>query len=287
VRCFYNEKLSDNWRKFYYYKKEKEKYDLENNVRILDISDLHIPFNLPIEVYKKYIGKVDILVINGDLIDCYAMSKFTKMFRQPLIDELIKAREFCIELVNLIKPKKVIVVSGNHEIRLGKQIADKIGTDLLDLLPTDAMAFLFDTGFNHHNHQTKVKTVYTPLDEVFAEIGIECIYANNFWYKVGKTIFVHPLAFKSNDLATVVKAYEYFTALRENFDCVVMAHTHRLGYTNHNGVHLYEQGCMADLNHMDYMDLKLPKTLQTNGCLYLVQDSEGNLVYEKTKLDIV
>jgi predicted phosphodiesterase len=176
VRCFYNEKLSDNWRKFYYYKKEKEKYDLENNVRILDISDLHIPFNLPIEVYKKYIDKVDILVINGDLIDCYAMSKFTKMFRQPLIDELIKAREFCIELVNLIKPKKVIVVSGNHEIRLGKQIADKIGTDLLDLLPTDAMAFLFDTGFNHHNHQTKVKTVYTPLDEVFAEIGIECIY---------------------------------------------------------------------------------------------------------------
>ena len=30
--------------------------------------------------------------------------------------------------------------------------------------------------------------------------------------------------------------------------------------------------------------MKLPKTTQTNGYMYIVQDKDGNLIYEKTKL---
>lgn len=287
VNCFYNIKLSDNWRKFYYFSIEKEKHNIENCTRILCISDIHIPFNLPVDILSDYRNKVDTLIINGDLLDCYSLSKFTKLYRKPLIDELIKARQYVVDMIDLIKPKKVIAITGNHEIRLGRIIADKIGSDLLDLMPTDAMAFIFDTGFNSYDHQTKTKTIYEPLDKVFDKIGIECIYANNFWYQEGKTIFVHPMAFKQSPLSTSVKAYEYFISKHLDFDTISMAHTHHLGYTKYGEYHLFEQGCLANLKDMNYMDMKLPKVGQVNGFIYLLQDENGNLDYDKSKLEVL
>ena len=253
----------------------------EDETRILCISDMHIPFNRDIKEFFKYKGKVDTLVLNGDIIDNYSMSNFTKMYRLSLVEELIQARELLIELIEEIEPKKVTVVTGNHEIRLGKKIADKIGSDLLDLMPRDALAFLFDTGFNYYDRIKKCKTVYTPIDE---EVDCEVNYVGNFWTKEGKTIFVHPQAFRGTTLGTVGKAYDYFTAIGEDFQSIIMAHTHKLGMYVMNDKYLYEQGTCADLNHMDYQDLKLPKYSQVNGYMYIVQDKEGNLIYDKTKL---
>ena len=260
---------------------EDEERVNEDETRILCISDMHIPFNRDIKEFFKYKGKVDTLVLNGDIIDNYSMSNFTKMYRLSLVEELIQARELLIELIEEIEPKKVTVVTGNHEIRLGKKIADKIGSDLLDLMPRDALAFLFDTGFNYYDRIKKCKTVYTPIDE---EVDCEVNYVGNFWTKEGKTIFVHPQAFRGTTLGTVGKAYDYFTAIGEDFQSIIMAHTHKLGMYVMNDKYLYEQGTCANLNHMDYQDLKLPKYSQVNGYMYIVQDKEGNLIYDKTKL---
>ena len=260
---------------------EDEERVNEDETRILCISDMHIPFNRDIKEFFKYKGKVDTLVLNGDIIDNYSMSSFTKMYRLSLVEELIQARELLIELIEEIEPKKVTVVTGNHEIRLGKKIADKIGSDLLDLMPRDALAFLFDTGFNYYDRIKKCKTVYTPIDE---EVDCEVNYVGNFWTKEGKTIFVHPQAFKGTTLGTVGKAYDYFTAIGEDFQSIIMAHTHKLGMYVMNDKYLYEQGTCADLKHMDYQDLKLPKSSQVNGYMYIIQDKEGNLIYDKTKL---
>ena len=260
---------------------EDEERVNEDETRILCISDMHIPFNRDIKEFFKYKGKVDTLVLNGDIIDNYSMSSFTKMYRLSLVEELIRARELLIELIEEIEPKKVTVVTGNHEIRLGKKIADKIGSDLLDLMPRDALAFLFDTGFNYYDRIKKYKTVYTPIDE---EVDCEVNYVGNFWTKEGKTIFVHPQAFRGTTLGTVGKAYDYFTAIGEDFQSIIMAHTHKLGMYVMNDKYLYEQGTCANLNHMDYQDLKLPKSSQVNGYMYIIQDKDGNLIYDKTKL---
>ena len=260
---------------------EDEERVNEDETRILCISDMHIPFNRDIKEFFKYKGKVDTLVLNGDIIDNYPMSSFTKMYRLSLVEELIRARELLIELIEEIKPKKVTVVTGNNEIRLGKKIADKIGSDLLDLMPRDALAFLFDTGFNYYDRIKKCKTVYTPIDE---EVDCEVNYVGNFWTKEGKTIFVHPQAFRGTTLGTVGKAYDYFTAIGEDFQSIIMAHTHKLGMYVMNDKYLYEQGTCANLNHMDYQDLKLPKSSQVNGYMYIIQDKDGNLIYDKTKL---
>ena len=260
---------------------EDEERVNEDETRILCISDMHIPFNRDIKEFFKYKGKVDTLVLNGDIIDNYSMSSFTKMYRLSLVEELIRARELLIELIEEIEPKKVTLVTGNHEIRLGKKIADKIGSDLLDLMPRDALAFLFDTGFNYYDRIKKCKTVYTPIDE---EVDCEVNYVGNFWTKEGKTIFVHPQAFRGTTLGTVGKAYDYFTAIGEDFQSIIMAHTHKLGMYVMNDKYLYEQGTCANLKHMDYQDLKLPKSSQVNGYMYIIQDKDGNLIYDKTKL---
>ena len=260
---------------------EDEERVNEDETRILCISDMHIPFNRDIKEFFKYKGKVDTLVLNGDIIDNYSMSSFTKMYRLSLVEELIRARELLVELIEEIEPKKVTVVTGDHEIRLGKKIADKIGSDLLDLMPRDALAFLFDTGFNYYDRIKKCKTVYTPIDE---EVDCEVNYVGNFWTKEGKTIFVHPQAFRGTTLGTVGKAYDYFTAIGEDFQSIIMAHTHKLGMYVMNDKYLYEQGTCANLNHMDYQDLKLPKSSQVNGYMYIIQDKDGNLIYDKTKL---
>ena len=148
-------------------------------------------------------------------------------------------------------------------------------------MPRDALAFLFDTGFNYYDRIKKCKTVYTPIDE---EVDCEVNYVGNFWTKEGKTIFVHPQAFRGTTLGTVGKAYDYFTAIGEDFQSIIMAHTHKLGMYVMNDKYLYEQGTCANLNHMDYQDLKLPKSSQVNGYMSIIQDKDGNLIYDKTKL---
>ena len=60
---------------------EADKHSADIANRILSISDLHIPFHLPIDIYRPYIGKVDTLVLNGDLEDCQSCSKFSKKYR--------------------------------------------------------------------------------------------------------------------------------------------------------------------------------------------------------------
>lgn len=56
----------------------KEKYGNGVATRILSISDLHVPFQLPIQTFENYVGKADILQLNGDLQDCFSVSKFSK-----------------------------------------------------------------------------------------------------------------------------------------------------------------------------------------------------------------
>lgn len=87
--------------------------------RILALSDMHYPFNLDSRlVLKDYTGRVDVLVLNGDLLDMYSCSKFTKLYRQSPVEEMIGCRNYLITLIKQLKPKKVVATYGNHEMRM-------------------------------------------------------------------------------------------------------------------------------------------------------------------------
>ena len=264
-------------------RKVQEIAEINVGTRILCISDTHVPFNLDIRQLKDYKNKVDVLVFNGDIMDCQGISKFPKTYRISLMEEMIKTREFMIDAIEYINPKKVIINYGNHELRFMAYLAKKLDPDVLELMPSTALDMICDIGFYHYDHKLRTKVFYEPLTKVFEDTNTEVEYTGNWWCKVGKTIFAHPSAFSSGILSTTQKAMQYFLQEREEFDAICLGHTHQIGYSYFGKIHLYEQGCMCDSSEMTYTDGKLYKS-QTNGCFYAVQDKNGNLLYDKSRL---
>ena len=115
----------------------------------MSISDTHVPFQLPIDTFKDYVGKVDILQLNGDILDCQSISKFSKLYRISIMEELIEGRQYIIDLINYIKPKKVVLNYGNHEMRLGAYLAKNLDSDALGLMPNTALDLIID-GFHNY-----------------------------------------------------------------------------------------------------------------------------------------
>lgn len=252
---------------------------------ILSISDLHVPFQLPISTFNDYVGKVDILQINGDVVDCQSLSKFPKLYRISPMEEMIQARQYLINLIEFIKPKKVIVNYGNHDKRLASYLAKNLDTDVLDLFPDTSLELILVDGFKHNDRRNKTKTWYEPLCNVFNDIEIE--YIDDWKCLIGKTWFVHPLAYKSGTLATCEKAMDYLHRTeREAFDCVCMAHTHAVGDTEKGFVRLFEQGACCDVKKMNYMDGRLSAP-QKMGFALVCQNKNGDLLKDKSKVIVL
>jgi len=249
--------------------------------RILSISDLHIPFQLDYTLLSDY-KNIDILQINGDVVDCQALSKWSKQYRISPMEELILGRQYLIDLLEYLKPKKVVCNYGNHDKRFANYFAKNLDTDILELLPDTSLELIFKDGFYHYDKRSKSKSWYEPLCNIFTDI--EIIYIDDWKCKIGKTWFVHPLAFRSGILATANKAKDYLQDTdKESFDCVVMAHTHSIGDSKCGYVRLFEQGAFANVAKMEYMDGKLSRPQQM-GYALICQDKDGNLISDKSKV---
>lgn len=268
-----------------WYKRHRKKNGLmnndNNNVNILHISDLHYPYALPINMFKDYVNKVDILVLNGDIQDCQSISKFIKRYRVPFIEELVGTRDYLIKLITYINPKKVVVNYGNHCLRLLKALNNDMSSEFMALMPKSSLSLIFDLGFWKHDHEQKIKIFFEPLINVFKN-KIEINYTDNWYCRIGNTIFAHPSAFRQGILKTTEQAYLHFLQKGEElFDCLVLAHTHSIGFSKYNKTYLYESGCCC--KNMEYHDGKLIKP-QNKGFLFLIQDNKGNFIYDKSKI---
>lgn len=259
----------------------EEKYGGGVATRILSISDCHVPFQLPVETFRDYIGKADILQLNGDLLDCQSISIFPKTYRVSMIEEMVQGRQYFIDLINYIKPKKVVINYGNHEMRYQNYLSKQLDDDMIQLMPQTALDSICTDGFHHYDKRNKTKTWYEPITNVFPDIEIE--YTENWWCKIGRTIFCHPLAFSTGIMKTAERAMSYFITVDRDFNSLVMAHTHQLGSYVRGDIYLYEQGTCCDVDKITYSDGRLYNP-QHQGFLYICQDSNGDLIREKTKL---
>lgn len=264
-------------------RKVEEIADINVGNRILCISDTHVPFQLEVENLKDYRNKVDVLVFNGDIMDCQSLSKFSKNYRVSMMEEMIKTRDFMIEVIEYINPRKVLINYGNHELRFMNYLAKKLDADMLELMPETALDLICEQGFRHYDHRLRTKVYYEPLVQVFEGSGIEVEYTHKWWCKVGKAIMAHPSAYSQGILKTSEKAMDFFLRERVDFDTMVLAHTHKVGFTKIGEIFIYEQGCLSDSAELTYTDGKL-YTKQQNGFLYIVQNKIGNLLYDKTRL---
>jgi len=274
---------ADHFRKVSYGLIEYDNYLKDNGVmnRILSLSDFHIPFQLSIETFKDFIGQVDILQLNGDIVDMQSISRFPKIYRVSVMEEIILGRQYIIDLIEYIKPKRVVVNNGNHEKRFGAYLAKNLDSDILELMPDSSMDLILDTGFNHYDKRNKTKTWYEPLKNVFDNVEIE--YTGDWKCKIGKTYFIHPSAYSGGMLKTTEKAINYFLRIDRDFDTISMAHVHKLGSYIQGNIYMFEQGCCCKTDELDYADGKLTYP-QQKGFIYLCQNKQGNLIYDKTKL---
>ena len=253
---------------------------------ILSISDLHVPFQLDYTLLEKY-RNVDILQINGDVVDCQALSKFPKQYRISPMEEIIEGRQYLIDLINYINPKKVVCNYGNHDLRFANYFAKNIDSDILQLHPNTSLELIFDDGFKNYDKRTGIKTKYEPLIDVFTDFDIKLKFVDDWKTKIGKTWFVHPLAYRSGILATADKAKDYFQDTdKESFDTIIMAHTHSVGDSEKGRIRLIEQGAFCDVKRMKYSDGRLQKP-QKMGFAIVCQDKDGNVIREKTKVVIL
>ena len=260
---------------------ENENNPINVKTRILSISDLHYPFNKPLETFKDYIGKIDILQLNGDILDCHSISKYSKTYRVSPIEEIIGARQYIIDIIEMLKPKKLVVNYGNHESRLGAYLAKKLDNELQEFIPETAFDYIFTDGFTHYDRKTKSKIKYEPLCKVFDDVEIK--YDGKWYSQIGDVIFVHPKAFSSSPLKTAEKALYWFRNKGFKFKLIVMAHTHRIGFYKIGDSVICEQGCCCETEKMDYLDGQLVNS-QKEGFAYICLDKNDEFIEDKLKL---
>ena len=247
---------------------------------ILSISDLHVPFQLPVEKLAKYAG-IDVLQLNGDILDCAGISDFPKMYRKSPVEEMIKGRQYLIDLINTLKPKKIVANHGNHELRLGNYLAKNLDNELQELMPMTALDYLFEDGFYHYDRELGTKTYYDALPKVFPNIQIE--YTGKWYSVIGDTIFAHPRTFSSAPMKTAERALLWFRNEGFDFTTLVMAHTHRIGQYKIGNSTIYEQGAFCDTDKMQYNDGKLVNS-QKQGFILICQDKNGKTIEDKNRL---
>lgn len=103
--------------------------------KYLVMSDIHIPFHdmdaVSVAVHHGLRKGVDGIVLNGDIMDCYNISKFTKELDRPELDEEIDmTKKFFEWLRGHFPGQKIWYKIGNHEERLRHYIlnnASKLG----------------------------------------------------------------------------------------------------------------------------------------------------------------
>ena len=111
----------------------------------LIVSDIHLPYHdidaIEIALEKAYKKDVDSIYLNGDILDFYQVSRFTKEGGAMSIKE---ERDMFFEFIGWIKSNFDVPIyfkAGNHEERLAKYINDK-APDLAQLPELTLSGFL-------------------------------------------------------------------------------------------------------------------------------------------------
>jgi predicted phosphodiesterase len=241
--------------------------------KILSISDFHIPFDrddLIARIIELH-SDADILVINGDMLELYAVSTWPKERRVPLEHEYEIALEY-LRIFSSIFPY-VILTRGNHEFRLNRYFSTHV---------TGAISFMVDKDVLSHLANGEVWKNGRLVDKLdFSNVYYDSSSQEAWEIKIGKTIFMHPKNWSQVEAKIAVKGGEYWEQRDNSIDCVVAAHTHKQGKVISKGKLCIEQGCLcAPLDYAKSGSLNFKP--QDLGYAVIYQDSEGNCDFNQS-----
>lgn len=243
--------------------------EINDTEKVLVLSDLHIPFHKDEEILNivKEHSNVNLIILAGDILDCFSVSSFPKEMHIPLYEELKIASSFLKKIDRLTPNTKKILFRGNHEFRFKRYLA-KFQSEFSPLVSDDILEIL-KNGFTYRDYKNR-KRVVEPLSDNFTII--------DSWYYIYKDlILAHPTNFSKIPMRTCVSTYDYFKNQGIDFNALAIGHTHKAGSLIHGGTLLCELGCLCE--QMDYANNgNVNYTPQTNGY--------GVFVFHKGKVDI-
>lgn len=249
--------------------------NVEPEVKILCLSDIHFPFALEEEIMKalKEHSDADIVVFNGDILDGYIYSTFAKAKRIAALKEYIAA----FELVRYCSENfpKVAIVSGNHDVRPARHL-QRIGFEKEEsqVLRPDLLARIANG--ERLNEEA----------DLVEKLNFDNVYYQKYdsWYiRIGKTLFCHPSGYRGGPGGTAQKLYEYFIKRMgsDEFDSIVVGHTHKIYKGIFCNKLLIEQGAMCDrMPYQHKCNLRFLHAM--NGYTVVYQDKNGNTNFNKS-----
>lgn len=238
--------------------------------KIITFSDLHVPFFLweDMKVALQTHSDANVVVLNGDILDAYIFSTFSKSKRIAALKEYISA----FDLVKILSDsfESVVIVSGNHDYRTSRAVANSgLAKEATQVLRPDLLARIANG---------EELNEYAELVEKHSFDNVHYQKQDSWYVRIGKTIFCHPSGFGSKyPGATVVKLLDHFSARmhEDDFDSIVVGHTHKVYKGVVSGKLLIEQGAMAhSLPYQFKPDLRFKNAI--NGYAVIYQDSDGN-----------
>jgi predicted phosphodiesterase len=203
----------------------------KTTLKVAVLSDIHYPYEDRncIKLTKQFLKDYnpDIIILNGDIADCYSISKYTKDPKRNISaqDEIDYTHDRLREWTEEFPNTAFKYLEGNHESRLSRLIK----TDAPALSSMRAMAFENALGLE--------------------SLGIEWIDSSKDLY-IGKLLFYHGDVVRKGSGATVKGHFDQYGC------SMIIGHIHRLGTVykrNKYGTHiLIENGTLCDFN-VDYM----------------------------------
>lgn len=107
---------------------DRTPYRIKGPARLLIVSDVHVPYHDPEAIraaiaFGRDRGPISHVLVNGDLLDAYALSSFEKDPRARRFGEEV---DLAIEILQVFarafKSAKVVVKLGNHEQRFDRYL---------------------------------------------------------------------------------------------------------------------------------------------------------------------
>jgi len=275
TRWDYIKKLTQEYKEIS--EKDSTGLDVISSRKILTLSDIHFPFALE-DAIKEALEEhsdADIVVLNGDILDGYIYSTFSKAKRIAALKEYIAA----FELVQYCSENfpDVVLVSGNHDSRPAKALRG------LGFEKEESQIFRPDLLARIANGEK-----LNESGELVEKLPFQNVHyqAYDSWYvRIGMTIFCHPSGYKGGPGGTVQKLYDYFIKRMgsDHFDSIVVGHTHKV----YKGVFcnklLIEQGAMCDRQPYQHKpDLRFLHAM--NGYALIYQDDDGNTNFNDSRV---
>lgn len=237
-------KIKTEWKGLSLPEPEKNDYSkyIIKEQRIGVLSDIHFPnyhkeaLNATIEYLLEW--QPEVIVYNGDIIDCYFLSDYEKDPRQRSFKyELDMVCSFLLQMRKLFPKTKFIWKLGNHEDRYEKKILGRL-PELVDL-----GLFNFDKVVQHY------------MTEVYGEKDFEItIIRGKRILLAGKLNIIHGHELTKGFVDPVNPARGFYNKAKNN---VIGGHHHRTSEhpesdINGNLIGCWSTGCLCDL-HPHYM----------------------------------